>query len=260
VSAISLDHVSFSYPGARGRSALRNVSCSVSKGEICALVGASGSGKTTILRLIAGLLQPSEGAVFVNGEAVDQPSRRVGVVFQEYSRSLLPWRTVTENVALAFANQNGHRPSGDDIARPIEAVGLSAVRDRYPWELSGGMQQRVAIARALALNSEVILLDEPFGSVDAVARFALEDLLLTTAVRFGLTVLLVTHDIDEAIYMADRVLVMGSSGDLVDSGGVPVPLGRPRSQLDTRGDIRFNELRSRLFGAVGMDSRGERRT
>jgi NitT/TauT family transport system ATP-binding protein len=223
-------------------------------------VGASGSGKTTILRLIAGLLQPSEGAVFVNGAAVEKPSRRVGVVFQEYSRSLLPWRTVAENVALAFANQNGHRPSGDDIGRPIEAVGLGSVRDRYPWELSGGMQQRVAIARALALNSEVILLDEPFGSVDAVARFALEDLLLATAVRFGLTVLLVTHDIDEAIYMADRVLVMGSSGDLVDSGGLRVPLERPRNQLTTRGDIRFNELRNCLFGAVGMEHRGERRT
>lgn len=261
MSAISLERVSFAYPGGPSeRYALREVSCSIAKGEICALVGISGSGKTTILKLIAGLLQPTAGTVFVHGDVVERPSRRVGVVFQEYSRSLLPWRTVAENVALGVANRNGHRPSREDIGDPIEAVGLGLVRDRYPWELSGGMQQRVAIARALALNSEVILLDEPFGSVDAVTRFALEDLVLTAASQFGLTILLVTHDIDEAIYMADRVLVMDRSGSLIDSHGLPVPLSRPRSQLSTRSDTQFNELRYRLLGAVGMDQLLARRT
>lgn len=260
MTAIALEQVSFAYPGTgRQRYAVRDISCVIHKGEVCALVGSSGSGKSTILRMIAGLQQPTAGTVTVGALPVREPSRRVGVVFQEYSRSLLPWRTVADNIAMAFPQGKTDGRSNAQIHDLIEAVGLGPVRDRYPWELSGGMQQRVAIARALALNSETILLDEPFGSVDSITRFALEDLVLKATAQFGLTVLVVTHDLDEAIYMADRVLVMDRSGSLLDAEGIAVPLERPRNQMHTRGAQEFIALRDRLLGAVGLDHALQRR-
>lgn len=254
MAAIALEQVSFAYPGpGRQRYAVHDVSCAVQKREICALVGASGSGKSTILRMIAGLQPPTAGSVIVDGREMREPSRRVGVVFQEYSRSLLPWRTVAGNIAMAFGPSERDPQSRAQVVDLIETVGLARVGDRYPWELSGGMQQRVAIARALALNSETILLDEPFGSVDSVTRFTLEDLVLKTAAQFGLTVLLVTHDLDEAIYMADRVLVMDRAGSLLNSSGIAIPFERPRDQMKTRGSQEFSALRDQLLGAVGFD-------
>ncbi|UED84049.1 ABC transporter ATP-binding protein [Streptomyces profundus] len=248
---LSVTHLGKTYgSGDQAVEAIRDLTLTVGKGEFVCIVGPSGAGKTTLLRCLCGLLPPSAGSVVLDGEPVTGPPRAMASVFQDYSRSLMPWFSVERNVGLPLRNK--HRSAADRAARIAEAltaVGLDSFGSRYPWELSGGMQQRVAIARGLAYEPEILLLDEPFASVDAQTRADLEDLILRVRETTGVTMLLVTHDIDEAVYLADRVVVMSARPSVVVET-VAVDLPRPRDQVTTKSLARFAELRARVLGLI----------
>lgn len=180
----------------------------VRRGEFVCIVGPSGSGKTTLLRIIAGLLAPSSGQIVFEGDVVTEPPAKLAVVFQDYSRSLMPWLTINANIELVLRNRMPKAQRPATIERVLGAVGLAGKGGLFPWQMSGGMQQRAAIARGLAYQPDVLLMDEPFAAVDAQTRIELEDLVLRVRRDFDTTVLFVTHDIDEAVYLADRVLVL----------------------------------------------------
>jgi NitT/TauT family transport system ATP-binding protein len=236
-----------------GPAAVADVTFDVARGELLAVVGPSGCGKTTLLRLLCGLTQPTAGVVLLDGVPVVRPPREIAIVFQDYSRSLFPWLTVTRNVTFAL-RRAGLSRSGK-IARAqavLREMGLDGAGDKYPWQLSGGMQQRVAIARALVSRPEVILLDEPFASVDALTRTELQDVLLQVhAGREGreATIVHVTHDIDEAVYLADRVLVFSAAPGRV-VGSVEVALDRPREQTETRSSPQFLTVRNEIHSVI----------
>lgn len=236
--------------GESARTVLGSVDFAVAQGEYVSVVGPSGSGKTTVLRCIAGLLRPTSGEIRVNGTAVTATPENLAVVFQDYSRSLLPWLSVLSNVTLPLRGRgisvSQRRRRGHEA---LEAVGLAHTIRQYPWQLSGGMQQRVAIARALAYQPEALLMDEPFASVDAQTRSDLEDLVLRLRKQFQMTVIAVTHDIDEAVYMSDRVIVLGGQPTTV-AQVVTVDLGTERDQLGTKSDPRYAELRSQVLREV----------
>ena len=226
--------------------AASDVSFVVEPGELVCIVGPSGCGKSTLLRCIAGLLPPSRGTVSLHGDRVDGVPSDLAVVFQDYSRSLLPWRTVAGNVEFPLRDRG--LSTVERRARVSEAldwVGLSGAAGKHPHELSGGMQQRVAIARALAYRPALMLMDEPFASVDAQTRADLEDLVLKVRSSVGMTVLLMTHDIDESVYLADRVLVMSPSPATVVET-LKVDLVSPRDQIATRGSDTFVRLRTEI--------------
>ncbi|HEY9314391.1 ABC transporter ATP-binding protein [Williamsia sp.] len=230
----------------------------VQEGEFVAIVGPSGAGKSTLLRIMAGLLEPTEGAVYVAGVEVTSPPPEMALVFQDYTRSLMPWLTVERNVGFPLVGRKDLSSSerSGRIAESLEAVGLAGKGKQYPWQLSGGMQQRVAIARALAYRPKILLLDEPFASVDALTREGLEDLLLSVQERYrheGITMVLVTHDIDEAVYLADRVEVLAGPPTVVRDS-VDVPLPRPRNQIATRSSADFLRLRSLIHQHMGVQS------
>jgi NitT/TauT family transport system ATP-binding protein len=231
----------------------------VDPGEFVCIVGPSGAGKTTLLRCLSGLIRPTAGSVHLGDLEVTGPLAEIAVVFQDYRGSLMPWMTVRENVAFPLQGMGvgrGRRRARADES--LAAVGLSDVCGKYPWQLSGGMQQRVAIARGIAYRAPVLLMDEPFGSVDAQARFDLEDLALELRRSLGLSVVVVTHDIDEAVYLADRVVVLaGRPATVVDD--LAVDLGPERDQIATRALPRFAELRSRVLQEIRAP-RGEERT
>jgi NitT/TauT family transport system ATP-binding protein len=230
--------------------AIADVSFDVAKGEFVCVVGPSGAGKTTLLRCLAGLLVPTSGEVRFEGTRLQAVPDRLSVVFQDYSRSLFPWLTVDRNVAVPLRVAGvGKRQREARIQEVLHAVGLGDVGRSYPWQLSGGMQQRVAIARALAQQPDMLLMDEPFASVDAQTRFDLEDLILKVRRELEITVVLVTHDIDEAVYLADRVVVLTGAPSRVQEI-VDVPLERPRSQLVTRSSEPFGRLRRHLMELV----------
>ncbi|MBF9129729.1 ABC transporter ATP-binding protein [Plantactinospora sp. S1510] len=232
------------------REAVANVSFEVGKGDFVCVVGPSGAGKTTLLRCLSGLLPATSGEVLFEGTPLRRVPDRLSVVFQDYSRSLFPWLTIASNVAVplkvAGYDKRKRRQRIDEV---LQAVGLDDVGKRYPWQLSGGMQQRVAIARALAHQPDLILMDEPFASVDAQTRFDLEDLILRVRNEYNITVVLVTHDIDEAVYLADRVVVLSSPPSVVREI-VDIPLERPRNQLTTRSSKTFGQLRRHLLELV----------
>ena len=233
---------------------LDGIDFDVKAGEFVCIAGPSGAGKTTLLRTLAQLQSRDSGEVLVDGEVVTSPPQQMAVVFQDYSRSLLPWATVARNVALPLSSRNVSASEKEAlIADALESVGLSSARDKYPWQLSGGMQQRVAIARALAYRPEVLLMDEPFASVDAQTRFELEDLMLQMRDRYGMSVVLVTHDVDEAVYLADRIFVLsGAPAKIIDT--ISVDLGAVRDQIMTRADERFVEYRARLLALIRAQS------
>ncbi|GAA1386373.1 ABC transporter ATP-binding protein [Pseudonocardia kongjuensis] len=232
------------------RLAIDDVTFDVGLGEFVCVVGPSGAGKTTLLRCLSGLLPPTTGEVRFEGTPLDSVPERLSVVFQDYSRSLFPWLSVNRNVAVPLKVAGVGREQRDErIAEVLHAVGLGDVGRSYPWQLSGGMQQRVAIARALAHRPDMLLMDEPFASVDAQTRFDLEDLILRVRAELGITVVLVTHDIDEAVYLADRVVVLSGAPSRV-AEIVDVPLEQPRSQLATRSGEAFGTLRRHLMELV----------
>jgi NitT/TauT family transport system ATP-binding protein len=235
--------------------ALRNITFQVDGGEFVCVVGPSGCGKTTLLRLIGGLLRPTGGEVAVAGKTVAGPPDGLAVVFQEYGRSLFPWLKVHENVELPLKAKGMARKDREPLVRnAIEAVGLADARTAWPWQLSGGMQQRVAIARALAFQPSVLLMDEPFAAVDAQTRADLEDLVRSVWHQFGVTLLFVTHDIDEAVYLGQRVVVLSASPTTVIED-LAIDLPDDRDQLNTRADARFVELRGHVYSRIQQAKR-----
>jgi NitT/TauT family transport system ATP-binding protein len=233
--------------GERTVQAVADLTFSVGRGRFVCIVGPSGCGKTTLLKCVAGLLAPTNGKVVLEGATVREPSAHCAFVAQDYGRSLLPWKTVRGNVLLPLRHKVKDRQRRTHLVEEaVSAVGLSRFLDHYPWQLSGGMQQRAAIARALAYQPDLLLMDEPFAAVDAHVRSDLEDLTLELSARFGITVLFVTHDIDEAVYLADDILVL-SPAPATAVEWIQVGLARPRDQIRTKELPEFAHLRSHIF-------------
>jgi len=234
--------------------ALGEVTFQVEARQFVSIVGPSGCGKSTLLQCVAGLMRPTAGSVVLDGREVTGPPEDLILLFQEYNKSLMAWRTVLGNVCFGLEGRAGMgRAEREDAARRyIDLVGLAGFERHYPWELSGGMQQRVAIARALVCQPRVLLMDEPFGSLDALTRIELEDTLLKLWEQLRSTILFVTHDIDEAVYLSDRVYVLSRrpSRMIADTG---VDLPRPRDHLLTREDARFIRLRHRIFELISRE-------
>ena len=238
--------------------AVRDLTFDLGRNELTCLVGPSGSGKTTLLKCIAGLLEPTSGEIVLDGKRVTGPPKKMAVVFQEYGRSLFPWLRVAENVELPLKNAGVPKAKRAElVAEALESVGLSHVPRSYPWQLSGGMQQRVAIARAIAYQPEVLLMDEPFAAVDAQTRADLEDLIRTIWKKFGVTVLFVTHDIDESVYLGSRVIILSSSPTVIQEDLI-IDLPDQRDQLETRALPRFTELRHHVYEQIQLAKRGFR--
>ena len=237
---LTLNRLSKTYPN--GAHALDNVSLSLEAGEIVALVGGSGCGKTTLLRMVSGLEAPSAGAVSVDGERITAPHPAIGIIFQE--PRLLPWLTVAQNIGFGL----DHLPKSDCAARVDEAllkVGLAGYGPRWPRELSGGQAQRVAIVRALVTRPKVLLMDEPFSALDALTRASLQDHLLGLWEAHRPTLLLVTHDVEEAAALADRAIVMQPRPGRMFAD-IPVPLPRPRDRLGAD----FAAVKGRILAAL----------
>ena len=245
--AIALQGVSLDLGG---RTILHDITFDAAPGSFVTIIGASGSGKTTLLRLIAGLYVPSKGRVLLNGAAVTGPSRDVAIVFQDYGRALLPWRTAAGNVSLALeANGTPRAERSERIHALLAKVGLGQHADKYPSQLSGGMQQRLQIARALAQGASILLMDEPFGALDAMTRQSLQDEVLILAADTGATVIFITHDLEEALYLGDRIIALTSNpGRIANSATIQLP--RPRSQLATREHPDFLALRRDMFSIM----------
>jgi len=249
---LTLEGVSKGY-GAPGRrtEVLANVYLSVDRGEFLAILGPSGAGKTTLISLIAGLTRPDSGAVLLAGRPVTEPGPDRGVVFQNYS--LLPWMTVQENVALAvdqvFRDWSRERRL-EHAERHIALVNLSAARDKRPGELSGGMRQRVSVARALATNPEVLLLDEPLSALDALTRATLQDEIEAIWEQDRKTVVLITNDVDEAVLLADRILVLSAGPRAALGPAVAVDLPRPRNRKALNHDPRFARIRAQVIESL----------
>jgi NitT/TauT family transport system ATP-binding protein len=236
--------------GAKAAHAIADVSLVVEDGEFLCVVGPSGCGKTTLLKCVAGLLRPTKGDVRLRGKRVTRPPEEMALVFQEYSRSLMPWTSVANNVLLPLRHKKlGRQERKQLVGESLEAVGLGGFGNRYPWQLSGGMQQRVAIARALAYQPAILLMDEPFASVDAQTRGDLEDLTLGVRDRYGITIVFVTHDIDESVYLADRVVVLTHAPTEVKEI-VHVDLPRPRDQIATKELAEFAHLRAHVYRQI----------
>jgi NitT/TauT family transport system ATP-binding protein len=248
---LAITHLAKTYgEGEKATEALREVSFVVEDGEFVCVVGPSGCGKTTLLKCVAGLLRPSRGDIVLRGKRVTAPPEEMALVFQEYGRSLMPWASVRSNVLLPLRHKSlGRDERRQLVEEAIESVGLTRFIDHYPWQLSGGMQQRVAIARALAYQPSILLMDEPFASVDAQTRGELEDLVLQVREEYGITILFVTHDIDESVYLADRVVVLTHSPTEVKEI-VQVDLGRPRDQIATKELSEFVHLRGHVYRLI----------
>jgi nitrate/nitrite transport system ATP-binding protein len=227
--------------------ALERIDLTVQKGEFVSLIGHSGCGKSTLLNLVAGLLQPTEGGMLLAEREIAGPGPDRGVVFQNHS--LLPWLTCFDNVYLAVERVFPEKKNllKERTHKALAMVGLTSAEAKYPHEISGGMKQRVGIARALAIEPKVLLLDEPFGALDALTRANLQDELMRIVANTGATVLMVTHDVDEAVLLSDRIVMM-TNGPAARIGGiVEVDLARPRERLDLAGSRRYMELRTTVM-------------
>ena len=225
--------------------AFQDLSIDIAENETLCVVGPSGCGKTTLLRCLGGLLEPTEGRVFLDGKPITQPHPSVVMVFQHFG--LFPWKTVFDNVAYGLKLRGTPRDQQAELVRPyIELVGLAGFENAYPYQLSGGMQQRAGLARALVLNPEVLLMDEPFGALDAQTRELLQEELLRILERERKTMVFITHSIDEAIVLGDRIVVMsarpGRIREILDVG-----LPRPRNMETARKTDRYTELREHIW-------------
>jgi nitrate/nitrite transport system ATP-binding protein len=229
--------------------ALRDISLTVTRGEFVTLIGHSGCGKSTLLNLVAGLLKPTAGLLLLNNKEIAGPGPERGVVFQNHS--LLPWLTCAGNVHLAVERVFGERESraqlGERTRAALAMVGLAQAVGKYPDEISGGMKQRVGIARALAMEPKVLLLDEPFGALDALTRARLQDELMAIVAKTGSTVVMVTHDVDEAVLLSDRIVMM-TNGPAATLGGIlEVDLPRPRDRLQLATNPRYIDHRREVL-------------
>ena len=252
MAILEVQGLSKSYRQASGETtvAIDNITCQVEAGGFVSFVGPSGCGKTTLLMSIAGLLAPTSGRVIVNGNSVAGPPANLVLLFQEYNKSLFAWRSVLGNVRFGLEARRHQSAGAEKTAEAlIELVGLKGFESHYPWELSGGMQQRVAIARALAYEPEVLLMDEPFGSLDALTRLELEDVLLRIWAELKTTILFITHDIEEAIYLSDRIWVLSRRpSQIIDE--IEITFTRPRNQVTTRAEGRFMEIRNAIYDQI----------
>lgn len=248
---LDIQELGKSYESAVGVAHILNgVTFSVLPGEFVCVVGPSGSGKTTLLKCLAGLIRPSRGRTMFEGEEVTEPPAKLSVVFQDYSRSLMPWLTVEKNIELPLKKKRFPAAErAEKIRDALLNVGLEGKGHLYPWEMSGGMQQRAAIARGLAYQPDVLIMDEPFAAVDAQTRIELEDLVLSMSKKLGMTVLFVTHDIDEAVYMGDRVVVLSGAPAKV-ARDITIDLPGDRDQVGTKQLPRFGELRAEVFQLI----------
>ncbi|WP_371600144.1 ABC transporter ATP-binding protein [Streptomyces sp. NBC_00564] len=238
--------------------AVRDLTFTVKAGELVCLVGPSGCGKTTLLKCMGGLLSPTSGQVLLDGVPVTGPPPGMAIVFQEYGRSLFPWMKVAGNVELPLKEKGIPKAKRRELVTDaLRSVGLPDAADAYPWQLSGGMQQRVAIARALAYEPQVLLMDEPFAAVDAQTRADLEDLVRVLWHERGITILFVTHDIDEAVYLGERVIVLSASPTIVQDE-LHIDLPDERDQLHTRVAPRFTELRTHVYEQIQVAKRAVR--
>jgi len=255
---LEVDHLKKVYESSTGTvEAIRDISFSMRRGELVCIVGPSGCGKTTLLKCIAGLLRSTEGTVELDGKKVAGPPPNMALVFQEYGRSLYPWLTVRANVELPLKHKKLSKQQRDQlIDDALEAVGLEHAAKSYPWQLSGGMQQRVAIARAVAYQPEVLIMDEPFAAVDAQTRADLEDLVRRLHLERGMSILFVTHDIDESVYLGERVIVLSKSPTWVQED-LAIDLAPERDQISTRALPRFTELRTHVYEQIQRAKRGE---
>jgi NitT/TauT family transport system ATP-binding protein len=248
---LKVDHLGKTYgEGDDAVEAIGDLEFEVRENEFVCVVGPSGCGKTTLLKCMSGLLAPTGGEIRLHDQRVDGPPERMALVFQEYGRSLYPWMSVRQNVAFPLRRKRHDKQAASELVeRAVESVGLTGFLDRYPWELSGGMQQRVAIARALAYQPEILLMDEPFASVDAQTRADLEDLILEVRRQYGVTVVFVTHDIDESVYLGDRIVVLTPAPTHVQEI-LDVDLPSPRDQLETKEQPEFTRLRAHVYRSI----------
>ncbi len=246
---------------AHGRSAIEGISFSVARGGFLSVIGPSGCGKSTLLSILAGLSPPTGGRVMLDDAPVTGPRRDMVYVFQQYGKSIFPWKTVLDNVLLGikYRSREPRRELVERCRAHLALVGLGDYAHYYPYQLSGGMQQRVAIARALVRRPDLLLMDEPFSALDAMTRAELQDLLLRIWREFRLTILFVTHDLDEALYLAQHVILLTAGPGRV-ADGIDVPLAYPRNQVQTRSDPVYLDLRARLYRFMvdqGMAGRTE---
>jgi NitT/TauT family transport system ATP-binding protein len=233
------------------------LSCRVDQGSFLSIVGPSGCGKSTLLKLVSGLETPTKGEIVFNGETIRGPSKGMVYVFQQYTKSIFPWRTVLQNIAFGL---NAYKPlstaeASERCLEYVRLVGLEGYENYFPYQLSGGMQQRVCIARALICEPDVLLMDEPFSAVDALTRAILQELILKIWEKLGITVLFVTHDVEEAVFLSNRIISLGK----VPAGikeDVAIDLPYPRDQIVTREDERFQTFRHRLFSSIFMQEKG----
>jgi NitT/TauT family transport system ATP-binding protein len=241
-------------PATRATVALNGVDLAITKGSFVSIVGPSGCGKSTLLQIIAGLIDPTSGAVFLDDHQVEGPPPGALYVFQQYTRSLFPWKTVERNVAFGLENRET-LSRAEVAARTREIIGLvklTGFERHYPWQLSGGMQQRVAIARALACRPEMLLMDEPFSAVDALTRAGLQELLRGLWRELGLTVVFVTHDVDEGVYLSTRVVALTRAPGTV-AADLTIDLPHPRDQIATRALPQYLDYRAQLLAQLFAD-------
>lgn len=247
---LEISHVSIEFPTPKGPfKALDSVDLDISRGEFVSLIGHSGCGKSTVLNIVAGLYQATTGGIILDGREVNEPGPDRGVVFQNHS--LLPWLTAYENVELAvkqvFKGKKSKAEMRDWIVHNLELVHMKHAMHKRPTEISGGMKQRVGIARALAMEPKVLLMDEPFGALDALTRAHMQDSLMEIQTRLNNTVIMITHDVDEAVLLSDRIVMM-TNGPAANVGEVlTVDLPRPRDRIKMANDPRYNYFRSEVL-------------
>jgi NitT/TauT family transport system ATP-binding protein len=235
------------------RRIIEGITTSFADGEFVSIMGRSGTGKTTLLRVLDGLIEATpDSQVHFRGQPLDGPPHEAVFIFQNYAASLLPWRTIEKNAALGLEGKAPKHEIRRRVAEALEMVGLAGRAKDYPWRLSGGMQQRVQIARGLAMDARVLLMDEPFGALDAMTKGLLQDDLQREHKERRLTIAFVSHDIDEAVYLSDRILILGGSPGTITLE-IPVELPRPRDQLATKELPEFHRLRRLIYDELVRD-------